>query len=230
MIYAIGDIHGEVAKLDDLLRQIRTDAADLEGSAHKIIFLGDYIDRGPCSAQVIDRLIQGVNGFQTVFLMGNHERMALDFLETPSTLNAQNWLLNGGTATLISYSVSTDEVRRALSVSGSRALKSIPLAHVEWMRHLKLTHRSGPYFFVHAGINPLSPIDQQEERDLLWIRNRFLQSNAFHGAIVVYGHTVTRDPDLSRNRIGIDTGCGRGGPLTCVVLDGEDPPRFLQSR
>jgi serine/threonine protein phosphatase 1 len=193
-IYAIGDIHGEKALLDDIHRQIAADAAMRPGDK-LAVYLGDYIDRGPDSRGVVSALMAGVLPFPAVFLMGNHEALCLEPY-------AGDWLANGGRQTLASYG------------------GAVSRSHLEWMRALPLTHRHGGWFFAHAGIDPLLPLARQERETLLWIRRPFLEfAGAMpEGVVVVHGHTPKRDPEIRANRIGIDTGACYGGALTCAVL------------
>ena len=172
-------------------------------------------------------LNEPLNGFERVYLMGNHERMMLDFLDGPPD---PVWLFNGGTATLWSYGVGglsfssegdLDHLRRCL-------IEAVPTTHRGFLDSLGLSHEEGDYLFVHAGIRPGRPLDRQEARDLLWIRGPFLHSEADFGRRVVHGHTITPEPAVARNRIGIDTGAFFSGRLTCAVIEGAQL-RFLHT-
>jgi serine/threonine protein phosphatase 1 len=193
-IYAIGDIHGEKELLVDLHRQILEDAAGRDGDK-LAVYLGDYIDRGPDSRGVVDLLLKNLLPFPAVFLMGNHEDLCLGS-------NRYDWLSNGGLQTEKSY--------------GGPVLEQ----HKAWMRGLPTSHRSGRWFFAHAGIDPLVPLAEQDRETLLWIRQPFLSHAGPmpEGVVVVHGHTPMRAPDIQPNRIGIDTGACYGGALSCAIL------------
>lgn len=222
--YAIGDIHGRDDLLERMHERIVADHQLRHGDAPAVIvYVGDYIDRGANSAGVIDRVMRGVPGFDSICLKGNHEQWMLDCLVTDDRYVWSPWLENGGEETLASFGVGFrpgryDPVRLARAV-GSRRLR--------WLDTLKLHHREGGYLFVHAGIVPGRPLEQQEEKDLLWIRRAFLDSDEDHGCIVVHGHTPTEEPERRANRIGIDTGPTWYGKLTAVVLGEPDGPRFI---
>jgi serine/threonine protein phosphatase 1 len=229
-IYAIGDVHG----CDDLLaamhEKVFADLAARPVADHRIIHLGDYIDRGPKSAAVIERLVDLTARDERVLcLRGNHEAMFLDFLEDPFE-GGQNFLANSGDKTLASYGVPME----AGGLSSMRdiigllyaTLEVLPVEHRQFIAKLPYTFRFGDFFFCHAGVRPDLPLDQQDKFDLLWIREAFLGSNADFGAVVIHGHTPVAAPDIRPNRINIDTGAVLGGPLTCVVLEGREY-RFL---
>jgi serine/threonine protein phosphatase 1 len=193
-IYAIGDIHGEKALLDEIHRQIIEDAA--RRTEDKLaVYLGDYIDRGPDSRGVVETVMKGALPFPGVCLMGNHEALCLD-------PDPNDWLANGGRMTEASYGGPVSE------------------SHKAWMRELPLTYRAGRWFFAHAGIDPLLPLAKQDRKTLLWIRQPFLnyRGEMPEGVVVVHGHTPTAAPDIRPNRIGIDTGACYGRALTCAVL------------
>lgn len=228
-VYAIGDIHGRVDLLQALQRQIAADAASAPGD-RLIVYLGDYVDRGMNSREVIDLLLAGPPpGFEAVHLMGNHEDMLLDFTET--TEGGVNWLHNGGNTTLHSYGVGLPPgVRKDADLvpAQMRFLEQLPPEHLAFYRGLRLKHVEGDYLFVHAGIRPGVPLDKQDPEDLLWIRSSFLNSSADHGYCVVHGHSITDEIDDRENRIGIDTGAYATGQLTALGIDGENS-WFLQT-
>lgn len=201
--YAIGDIHGCLDKLHELVQHCHADAA---GRPSKFVFLGDYIDRGPDSRGVIQFLIelQRERAEQDIFLKGNHEDLLLTAAD--SDLFEDRWLDNGGIQTLESY--------------GVYSAQDIPGDHLQWLRQLRLFYDDGQRFFVHAGVDPDRPLDQQQEHDLLWIREPFLSSQKDFGRLVVHGHTPLREgvPDLRANRLNLDTGAVFGGPLTAAVF------------
>ena len=223
-LYAIGDIHGCRGQLETLLAQIREDAAAAHGREHVLITLGDYVDRGGGSRDVLEILSGSpLPGFTLVHLRGNHDAMMLNFLADSSAGGL--WLMNGGEATCRSYLLDPAVPRPELSAALGRAL---PPRHRAFLDALKLWHSEGDYLFVHAGLRPGVPLAEQDPEDLIWIRDPFLFSTEDHGWIVVHGHTPTEVPDRQPNRIGIDTGACYGGDLTCLVLDGE-AQRFLRA-
>lgn len=222
-IYAIGDIHGRLDLLTLLHDQIVADAARAAAGRVVLIHVGDYIDRGPESAGVLDRLLdRPLPGFEVVNLLGNHEDTMLRFATDLSV--GPSWLHYGGVATLASYWIDAgrdpwrdeQELRRLQA----ELRLQVPRRHVEFMRSMALYHVEGDYLFVHAGIRPGFAVEHQARDDLLWIRGDFLHSSEDHGRIVVHGHTITEAPDQQPNRIGIDTGAFYSNRLTCVVLDG----------
>ncbi len=214
-VYAIGDVHGRADLLEELYDAIARDAARARGQAGVIVHLGDYVDRGAWSRAVLERLLAPPpGGMARICLKGNHEALMLDFLAGRD--HSGLWLANGGIDTLRSYGVSGqggEGLRRALAAR-------LPAEHHAFLAGLPLSHRVGDYHFCHAGVRPGVPLACQSEADLLWIREEFLDSGADFGAVVVHGHTVTRDPVERANRIGIDTGAYATGRLTCLVLSG----------
>jgi serine/threonine protein phosphatase 1 len=184
------------------------------------VFLGDYIDRGPDSKEVIDLLVMPVRTPEMVFLKGNHEAFLLNFLKDPALLDI--WRQYGGLETLISYGLKpplnpslNEQTRLAHDLANA-----IPASHREFLRSLKLSFVCGDFLFVHAGLRPLIPIQHQTEADLLWIREDFLLWDKEFEKIVVHGHTPVLEPDIRFNRINIDTGAFATGRLTCVVIEG----------
>jgi len=229
-IYAIGDIHGCVAQLDLLHEKIEEDLAQSppdEGVA--LVYLGDYIDRGPDSQGVIERLLQPVpSGITRVLLKGNHEDMVLGFFQHPD--NGEAWCNLGGYEALLSYRI---DVKSVFEQGGFAALAEelatrMPAAHRQFLSELQPSWTIGGYFFCHAGVRPGVPIEQQDPNDLMWIRQDFLRSTANHGKRVVHGHSPVEMPDVHPNRINIDTGAYATGRLTAVVLEGEEH-RFLHT-
>ena len=223
-VYAVGDCHGGLEALRELREAIVADSASADrigppAQRRVVVYLGDYIDRGPDSRGVLDLLIgEPLVGFDTVHLLGNHETFMRGFLDGEDV--ASVWLMNGGVETLRSYGLDAPAQRVALSAA-------VPEAHRAFLDGLALSHVEGDYFFVHAGIRPGVPLEHQEENEMLWIRGPFLDSTANHGKVVVHGHSVAREPESRANRIGIDTGACYGGKLTALVLEG-DRRRFLQ--
>ena len=231
LLYAVGDIHGRLELLEAMLGQIETDARRCEGIERRtLVFLGDYIDRGPASRGVIERLLGGLpQNFDAHFLKGNHEAILLDFLEEAWRLD--NWLLNGGEVTMCSYGVDTERLARrdAPAELWQQAFAAVlPEAHLRFLEGLGLSLPVGDYFFVHAGVRPGVPLDEQTEADLVWIREPFLGHAAPFGKIVVHGHTPGNAPVTRPNRIGIDTGAVFSGRLTALRLRGGSRT-FLQT-
>jgi serine/threonine protein phosphatase 1 len=222
-IYAVGDIHGRLDLLKTLMDKVEQDAEKHEDNALFLVFLGDYIDRGPFSRQLIDYLLAHLPASdQIVYLRGNHENFLLRFLDGEDYI-AHSWLRYGGTDTLLSYGLAPPDLRGAWQARLREAmLKAIDPAHVAFMREAGFSYERGDYFFAHAGVNPLMSLEKQDPTDLMEIRGEFLASNLDYGKIVVHGHTVTSVPDIRPNRIGIDTGAYATGHLTCLVLHQKD--------
>lgn len=231
-VYAVGDIHGRLDLLDDLLRKIEDDAGRFPGDVEKtLIFLGDYIDRGPASKGVVDRLLEGpLAGFSTVRLMGNHEEAMMAFLD--SITDGLDWLTFGGLETLLSYGVplrtlpSSDaqvtELRAALA-------DAVPAEHKRFFRNCAFRHQIGDYVFVHAGVRPGIALESQSPADMMWIRDDFLRSrNPLPKHVVVHGHTIVDLPQDRGFRINLDTGAFISGRLTGLVLH-EAERRFLST-
>lgn len=230
-IYAIGDIHGRADLLADLHRVIRDDAAAHPERDKAVVYVGDYVDRGLQSREVVELLLgEPLQGFEAIHLKGNHEAMMLDFLDDPAV--GAGWLEIGGAATLYSYGVSLDSGKpmpERLLEAQDRLRGKLPAGHVDFLRGLRLQHVAGDYLFVHAGVRPGVALERQSEDDLLWIRQDFLESSDDHGKVVVHGHSITWKPEILPNRIGIDTGAFASGTLTCAVLDGTERA-FLHAR
>lgn len=230
-VYVIGDIHGRADLLNDLHEKIRADAADFPDWRKVLVYIGDYVDRGLQSKEVIDLVLNtSFPDFEPVYLKGNHEALMLDFLG--ECRDCATWLGNGGKATLYSYGVHLDERLSAdarLEEARRRLNEALPPAHRAFLESLRLSHEEGDYLFVHAGIRPRLPLDRQDEHSLLWIRDEFLCSSADHGKVVVHGHSVSWNPEVRQNRIGIDTGAFASGVLTCLVLSGSSRT-FLQTQ
>lgn len=199
-ILAVGDLHARLDLLTRLLGELRpTLPADT-----RLVFLGDYIDRGPDAAQVVQRLINlERESPETVFLLGNHERMLLDALEGR---RVPIFLYNGGQETLASYGLGPEEI------------DLLPQAHLDFFRRLRLTYETDDYIFVHAGLRPGVSTAAQQERDLIWIRDEFYDAGHDFGKTVVFGHTPFGQPLVRPGLIGIDTGAVYGNVLTCLLL------------
>jgi serine/threonine protein phosphatase 1 len=215
LTYAIGDIHG---CLDKLQRLVAHCEAHADRRPATFVFLGDYIDRGPDSSGVIGFLIdlQARMPERVVTIMGNHEATALAILNGERPVGT--WLRDGGATTLQSY--------------GAGEVSELPRDHIDWLRALRFSYDDGKRFFVHAGVDPKQPLDDQDEFDLLWIREPFLSDPRDYGRLIVHGHTPMRDgkPDLRSNRLDIDTAAVYGGLLTAAVFDDAQtgPLTFLQ--
>lgn len=221
----IGDIHGRLDLLDRAVAAIHRDVA-AHGSDALTVTLGDYIDRGPSSCGVLDRLAD--NPFPTpyVALRGNHEAMIEEFLDDPSY--GMHWRSQGGAETLQSYGVVVRglTVGRANVEAAARLRSVMPAKHATFLRSLQMSFTHGRFFLCHAGVRPGVPLAQQSEHDLMWIRREFLASTADFGKIVVHGHTPVAEPEVLPNRINIDTCAYASDRLTCVVLEPEGY-RFL---
>ena len=219
-IYAIGDIHGRLDLLQQLLRQLEADVGSRGARSTRIVLLGDLIDRGPHSRQVLElvKLMQRHNRGRVVVLRGNHEEMLLAGADGHA--EAQRlWLECGGDATLRSYGLDPGAFT-SLSPEkrGFTLQKAIGPDMMNWLGSLPLTCRSGDYFFCHAGVRPGVRLESQRREDLLWIRREFLDSKRYHGAVIVHGHCEASEVDARDNRIGVDTGAYRSGELTAVGL------------
>ena len=221
VVYAIGDVHGCLDELLQLEQLIRRDAANVEGEKW-IVMLGDYIDRGPRSAQVIDHLLgPSADSFRRFALAGNHEQMLLDFLASPRL--AADWLQYGGWETLASYGIDTRNRTMDATVAAMTLEARMPRSHLDWLRQLPVSLELPGFVFVHAGLRPGRPLADQDESDLLWIREPFLDSPGDFGVIVVHGHTPESEPVVRPWRLGIDTAAFATGRLTSarIVAGGE---------
>lgn len=223
-IYAIGDIHGQKTMLEEALARIEADG----GAAARVAFVGDYCDRGPDTRGVIDTLIAGRDeGRDWVFLKGNHDRLFEWFIDPAGPrhdshlLVGYHWLHErlGGAITAASYGVALpDSIRQKDMAQQMR--DAVPDTHAAFLRDLKLAHREDGLFFAHAGIRPGVPLAEQDEEDLLWIRQEFHNDTRNHGALIVHGHTQVQTPEHHLNRVNLDTGAGYGRPLTAAVFEG----------
>lgn len=221
--YAIGDVHGRLDLLDDLLGRIEADAGSRSKARTSIIFLGDLIDRGPQSAGVVERLrLYRPRFARTVFLMGNHEEVLLRLLAGESGL-LRDWLRFGGAECARSYGVDPAELRRLDEDSALQRLRdAVPKSHVAFLESFADTASFGSYLFVHAGIRPGVPLASQAQSDLRWIRHPFLADDRDHGQMVVHGHTICEAVEVRPNRIGIDTGAYRTGVLSALAIEGAE--------
>ncbi len=227
-LYVIGDIHGRLDLLARMMDQIKADAARQPEVEKELIFLGDYVDRGIDSRGVIDFLLQlPPQGMKLTFLRGNHDDAMLRFL-SGDLEQVADWMLLGGAATLVSYGLNpfrANIVQDPVALHKA-ALDKVPATHRDFLVATELDCLRGDYYFVHAGVRPGVPLDNQTDEDRLWIRYDFLFSDADHGKVVVHGHSILPNPDVQPNRISIDTGAYATGRLTCLVLEGTTR-RFL---
>jgi len=231
LVYAVGDVHGYPGQLAALLRQIADDAEREAGPERPlIVFLGDYVDRGPDGRAVIELVLSAMedNRFEVVALKGNHEDALLRFLADPGFAPA--WIANWGQTTLQAYGVAPPSGFdvAACEAAQARFVQALPARHRAFLADLQLRVEVGDYLFVHAGVRPGVPLDAQVERDLIWIRYEFLESDAAFGKVVVHGHTPADRPERKANRINVDTGVYFSGTLTAVRLKGEQLT-FLQA-
>ncbi len=221
-IYAIGDVHGRRDCLDDLLIRIGEDERARGPAQTTLVLLGDLVDRGPESRGVIERLSQLAEVRPCVFLMGNHEEVFIDAWEGDEAA-ARLFHRIGGRETLLSYGVTVADYDAA---DFGRLLvllaTYVPAEHIGFLRQFRDTYRSGDYLFVHAGIRPGTPLEEQRPAELRWIRDRFLDDPRDHGFIVVHGHSITAEVEERPNRIGVDTGAYASGKLTAVGLEGSE--------
>lgn len=219
--YAVGDVHGCLDLLEQLLSRIEEDIAEQPKLKTSIVFLGDLIDRGPASAQVVERLrTYSPEGATTHFVMGNHEEVMLRVLSGEASL-LPSWLRFGGAETLRSYGVEPRELTGLADADlAARLQKAIPPEHVEFLDSFADSISFGGYVFVHAGIRPGIELSEQEQSDLRWIREPFLDDLTDHGFVVVHGHTITNSVEVAPNRIGIDTGAFCTGRLTALAIEG----------
>ena len=221
--YAVGDIHGRVDLLEHLLAKIHADLQHRPAPKTLLVFVGDLVDRGPSSAQVIERLrCYRRDGVRPVFLLGNHEEVLLRIIAGDSSV-VESWLKFGGLQCLQSYGVTLASIRgRSAEQVVEIVRASVPPEHVEFLESFADSCRFGDYLFVHAGIRPGVEVDQQSQADLRWIREPFLFDESDHGFVVVHGHTITDEVEERPNRIGIDTGAYRSGVLTALAIEGTE--------
>ena len=223
--YVVGDVHGRLDLLEQLLDQIHRDLEARRPDKVLVAFLGDLIDRGPSSAQVVERLrTYRHDGVRPIFLLGNHEEVLLRLVRGETDL-ISGWLKFGGAQCLESYGADPLAIASAPPETALASIRqAIPAGHVEFLRSFADTCRFGDYLFVHAGIRPGVALDQQRQSDLRWIREPFLLDDSDHGFVVVHGHTITNGTDERPNRIGIDAGAYRTGTLTALAI--EDDQRW----
>lgn len=226
-LYVIGDIHGRFDLLDQVIDAIHRDVQAYGGNS-LIVILGDYIDRGPDSRGVIERLSS--NPFPGYFfaLKGNHEDLMETFLRQPES--GSYWRQLGGLETLYSFGIEVEPLRtgKNFQEAAQQLGNTLSPAQVEFLRSLQSSLTICQYFMCHAGIRPGVPLDRQSDEDLLWIRDEFLNSDENFGKIIVHGHTPTQHPEVCNNRINIDTDAFATGRMTCLVLE-NDTYRFIST-
>lgn len=221
-IYAIGDIHGRYDLLRLLLDKIEAHSSALPPThSLYVIFVGDLVDRGPQSAEVLAMLYDlNTKTDHVIVLLGNHEEAMLKALD--GDMDAlRGWLAVGGKDTLNSFGIAPQRADEASRDYLQRARAAIPREWIAWLRKLPLSVQSGDYYFVHAGVRPGVSLQRQTRNDMLWIREDFLEDPRNHGAVIVHGHSVTRNTEIRSNRICIDTGAYRTGLLSAIYLEGE---------
>lgn len=226
-LYVIGDIHGRADLLDQIIDEIDRDIEKHGRSECLTITLGDYVDRGPDSRGVLERLVRNPFPTDYVALKGNHEALFETFMRRPPL--ADVWRDLGGLETLHSYGVPVNDLMLGKGhEEAARALSAaVPETHRAFLKSLPNCMSIGQYFLCHAGVRPGVPLDRQSINDLLWIRHEFLKSKEDFGKMVIHGHTPNEWPEVRPNRINIDTGAFATGRLTCLVIDAGGGGRFL---
>ena len=225
-IYVIGDIHGRSDLLAKMVLAIESDLRTSPVVDGLTVTLGDYVDRGPDSKGVLDRLAKNPFPTEYIALKGNHEVLLEAFLRDPAV--GSQWRQLGGLETLHSYGVSVAAVMigKGFEEASDALRQAIPEEHLQFLASLKLSVSVGDYFLCHAGVRPGVALEKQSAEDLLWIRDEFLNSKKNFGKVVVHGHTPTDAPEVLPTRINIDTGAFATGQLTCLVLE-RGSRRFL---
>lgn len=225
-VYCVGDIHGRADLLQALHRGIAADARQNPGAGdlrNVVVYVGDYVDRGMHSREVIDHLLSDpLPGFEKIYLKGNHDDALLQFLGDADF--GPTWFSFGGDATVLSYGVRMSPAklgRERFEDMRQQFEANLPAAHLAFLRSLQLVWECGDYLFVHAGFRPGVGLQQQKPEDMMWIRDEFLDSRHDFGRVVVHGHSVTEAPEMRSNRIGIDTGAYASDRLTCLILEGD---------
>ncbi|TDE39130.1 serine/threonine protein phosphatase [Antarcticimicrobium sediminis] len=228
----VGDVHGRIDLLDTLFDHIDTKAAQY-GGIDKLVLLGDYIDRGEASAEVLQRLFVLCRDWpdQVVCLKGNHEQMLLDFLDDPERAG-RAWLRIGGLQTLASFGVghvSETSSAQALTVARDRLIQKLPDGIESWLRALPLTFQSGNLCAVHAALDPLLAVQDQPDKNLLWGCRQFRQVMRADGIWVIHGHTIVDDPEARDGVISVDTGAYATNQLSAAIIDPSGDIVFVQS-
>ncbi len=220
-IYAIGDVHGRADLLERLFALIDSDLERRPAKRAIQVMLGDYVDRGPASREVIDLILARAERHELVALKGNHDALLLQAIDDPATTG--DWLMMQGVSTLASYGLTSANVAGSrLSDLGRAFAAALPESHLKFFRELKLSYSCGDFFFVHAGVRPGIDLSLQAEKDLILIRQEFLRYGGDFGKIVVHGHSPVRNVEHHPNRIAVDTAAYASGKLTAVVIEGSD--------
>ena len=218
-VYAVGDIHGRLDLFEALVAAIEADDAARAPAETLIVLLGDLVDRGDDSRGVIEFARDLQRRRPVRILAGNHEEMFLRSLSDIETF--RHFIRHGGRETLLSYGINHGQFQAAsMEEAQQLASEAVPADHLAFLESFEDMIQLGDYLFVHAGIDPRLPIDQQRSRDLRWIREPFLSHEGSHGVVVVHGHTICDEPEDCGNRIGIDTGAFMSGRLTALILEG----------
>ena len=225
--FAVGDIHGRADLLTEMLSLLeeRAEEERRDGNEPIVVFLGDYVDRGPNSAGVIELLLSGrPRGFHRHYLKGNHEQSMLDFMAAP--LENRAWLLQGGAETLVAYGVQPPQPVGAQdedwAAVASELKERVPHAHLDFLNGLERYVAYGDYAFVHAGVDAARTLEEQTDDDLYWIRDRFIASRRRFSHRVVHGHTPVDRPYADERRIAVDTGAYASGTLTAARFEGSE--------
>ena len=236
-IYAIGDVHGCLRELNKLWKKIQHDLEDRPIAKHKVIFVGDYVDRGPECKAVIEKMISWQEAGEPItFIRGNHDYNFLRVINGIDERGLSGFIRYGGLATLESYGLSEKTVNKMLGENPGReerdklskwAKKAVGKSHIKFFENLVPWKAVGDFFFCHAGVQPERKLSDQDEYDLIWMREPFLSWNKPLQKVVVHGHTYRDEPETEKHRINLDTGCVYGGKLTALVLEG-GKRRFLQ--
>lgn len=223
-VFAIGDLHGRLDLLLEMHQEIARLAASLPLQTRRVIvYLGDYIDHGPNSADVIDTLVAAaLPGFRSIHLLGNHELDFLRFIKGKENTDfMKQWLYEkGGLETLQSYGIKTSQNADTTGISQMRVdlLRKIPMDHLEFLEKLHMSYSAGDFFFAHAGVDPQRDLLEQYPSDLLNIGSRFIESQQVLDKIIVHGHTEFTEPSVKHNRIGLDTGAYHSNTLSGLVI------------
>jgi serine/threonine protein phosphatase 1 len=223
-IYAIGDVHGCLRELHDAEARIAQDV-NRTGRPGLVVLLGDYVDRGPMSCQVVEHLLRPSElGLRRLALCGNHDDVFSKFIEDPALY--MDWLALGGEQTLMSYGIDLQHLTQKRKSRGGDlkelVAEAIPEGHREFLSHLPIRLKIGNIVFVHAGLRPRLTLADQHDEDMMWIREPFLTEGPSQPILVVHGHTPHQQPSLGPGRIGIDTGAYYTGNLTVLKIDGEE--------
>lgn len=232
-VFAIGDVNGRLDLMVQMHQQIHAQAASLSSSIRKtLVYLGNYVGIGPHSADVIDTLLSVcMPGFRVIYLMGEHEHHFMNFLKGKVTSRVKQWLYEGGgLQTLASYGVDTtiSQSPKAMGTMRVELLRKIPTDHLTFLENLQLSHSSGDFFFVHAGVDPSRPLNEQNPSDLLTIGEGFLDCRQVLDKVVIHGHTAYKTPCIRTNRIGLNTAAHESGQLSGIIIV-KDNYRIIQT-